>query len=122
MISLLYAQEGAVSQTRSQGGGLVSFVPLLVIFAIFYLLLIRPQQKKAKAHKKLLNDIKRGDRVITSGGMYGVIAGLRGNVIELKIADDVKIQISRSSVSSVIDFDPRTADGQTVTEAEIVKK
>lgn len=121
MISLLYAQEGAVSQTRPQGG-LVSFVPLLVIFAIFYLLLIRPQQKKAKEHKKLLNDIKRGDRVITSGGMYGVIAGLRGNVIELKIADDVKIQISRSSVSSVIDFDPRTADAQTVTEAEVVKK
>jgi preprotein translocase subunit YajC len=75
------------------GGGLVGLLPLVLMFAIFYFLLIRPQQKKAKAHKDLLNNLKRGDSVITTGGMYGRIAEIKDNAIILEIGEKEKIQI-----------------------------
>lgn len=84
------------------GGGLAAFVPLILMFAVFYFLLIRPQQKKQKQHREMIANIKRGDRVITNGGIYGTVAGLSEHTIILKIADQVKIEITRNAVAGVV--------------------
>ena len=78
---------------------LAQFVPLILIFIVFYFLLIRPQQKKAKEHQNYLSNLKKGDKVITSGGIFGQIAGIADNVVTLEIADDVRIKVSRSSIA-----------------------
>ena len=106
----LFAEDPA--QTASPLG---SFLPLIVIFVIFYFFLIRPQQKKAKEHQAMLNAIKRDDKVLTSGGIYGTITGVKGDVLEVKIAENVKVQVAKSAVSAVI-----PPEGQAVTP-EIVK-
>jgi len=80
----------------------MGFVPLIVIFVIFYFLLILPQQKKAKEHEKMLNSLKKDDNVLTVGGIYGTVVGIKDNVVELKIAENVRIQVTRSSISAVI--------------------
>lgn len=78
---------------------LASLIPVVVIFGIFYFLLIRPQQQQQKEHEKMLASLKRGDRVLTNGGFYGVITGLKGADIELKIADNLKILVARSAIA-----------------------
>lgn len=81
--------------------GLIQFVPLILIFVIFYFLLIRPQQKKQQQHKDLLANLKRGDKVITTGGMYGTIEGLTETTFQLKIANQVKVTVSRSAIAGL---------------------
>ena len=83
------------------GGGLGAFLPLILMFAIFYFLLIRPQQKKAKQHKQLLAALKKGDRVVTSGGLHGVVTGITEDVVTVEIAPKVRVKISRPSISGV---------------------
>jgi len=78
---------------------LAQFVPLILIFIVFYFLLIRPQQKKAKEHQNYLSNLKKGDKVITSGGIYGQIAGIADNVVSLEIAENVRIKVSRSAIA-----------------------
>ncbi len=86
---------------QGEGGaqGFSAFVPLILIFVIFYFLLMRPQQKKAKQQKEFLNNLKTGDRVITAGGLHGKITGLTDNIATLEIADRVQVKVSRSQVS-----------------------
>jgi preprotein translocase subunit YajC len=91
----------------AQGGGgggnpFLTFLPIILIFVIFYFLLIRPQQKRQKEHKTMLDRISKGDRVVTSGGMYGTVVGVKENVVVLRIADDVKVEFAKSSVSGII--------------------
>ncbi|MFH1379614.1 MAG: preprotein translocase subunit YajC [bacterium] len=117
MIDILWAAENAAGPAAGPQGGIMGLMPFFVIIGIFYFLLIRPQQKKAKEHQKTLSELKRGDRILTSGGIYGVITALRGKIIEVKIADEVKIQVSRSSISGLAE-----ADSPSITEAEIVNK
>ena len=83
------------------GGGFGAFLPLILMFAIFYFLLIRPQQKKAKQHKQLLAAIKKGDRVVTGGGLHGVVTGLTDDVVTVEIAPKVRVKIARGSISGV---------------------
>lgn len=83
-------------------GGLIGLWPILLIFVIFYFLLIRPQQKKQKQHQKMVEAIKKGDRVVTSGGMYGTVVGVKENVVVLKIAENVKVEFTKSAISHVI--------------------
>ncbi|WP_310600106.1 preprotein translocase subunit YajC [Desulfobulbus sp.] len=78
---------------------IVQFVPLILIFVVFYFLLIRPQQKKAKEHQNYLANLKKGDRVITGGGIHGVIAGLSDTIVTLEVADNVRIKISRGAIA-----------------------
>jgi preprotein translocase subunit YajC len=78
---------------------IAQFVPLVLIFIVFYFLLIRPQQKKAKEHKNYLANLKKGDKVITGGGMYGQIIGLTDTVVTLEIADNVRIKITRGAIA-----------------------
>lgn len=86
----------------SQGGAFATFVPLILMFVIFYFLLIRPQQKKAKQHREMLNALKVGDNIVTSGGLYGTITGLGDGVLTVEIAPKVRVKISRASVAAVL--------------------
>lgn len=76
-------------------------MPLIFIFVIFYFLLIRPQQKKAKEHAKLVSSIKTGDEVVTSAGIHGVISNVKEKTVIVKIADNVKVEFDRASIVSV---------------------
>ena len=80
------------------GQGISSLIPLVLIFVIFYYFLIRPQQKKAKEHKLMVQNLKRGDKVITSGGIVGSIERIIDNdKVEVSISDDVKVEVIRTT-------------------------
>ncbi len=98
---LAYAMGGSGGGAGGQGGGLGAFLPLILMFAIFYFLLIRPQQKKAKQHKLLLAALKKGDRVVSSGGLHGVVTGLTDDVVTMEVAPKVRVKVSRGSISGV---------------------
>lgn len=102
------AEKAAPSPTPSPGatagGGLISLLPLLLILAVFYFILIRPQQKEKKRHQTMLNGLKKGDKVITTGGIYGVIAEVKETTLFLKVGDEklsTKIEVLKSAVSSL---------------------
>lgn len=80
-------------------GGFASFLPLILIFVVFYFLLIRPQQKQAKQHQAFLGDLKKGNKVITKGGIYGEITGITDSVLTLEIAENIRIKVDRSSIA-----------------------
>ena len=75
---------------------------IFIIFAIFYFLLIRPQQVQRRKHEQRLNALKKGDRVITAGGIYGTIVGVKDNIAVVKIAENVKIEVQKTTISAVI--------------------
>ena len=81
---------------------IMSLVPIAAIFVIFYFLLIRPQQKQVKEHEKMLADLKKGDRILTTGGLYGTIVGLKADDLEVKFSETVKLIVARSAVSKVL--------------------
>lgn len=97
MINVAYAM--APSQGGSQPGGFAAFVPLILMFVIFYFLLIRPQQKKHKEHQQMVNNLKKGDKVITSGGIHGVIVKVDETDVQLEIAEKVKIKVTRANIA-----------------------
>jgi len=98
-ISTAYAQAAGASS----GGGIEAFLPLILIFVVFYFLLIRPQQKKMKDHKAMLAEIRRGDKIITGGGIVGQVTKVNDeNELIVEIAPDVKVKVRRELVSSVI--------------------
>lgn len=83
----------------AQGNPLGAFVPLILMFAIFYFLLIRPQQKKAKEHKAMIGNLKIGDRIVTNGGLYGTIVRMSELTLILEIADKVQVEMLRNTVA-----------------------
>jgi preprotein translocase subunit YajC len=84
------------------GGSLGAFVPLILMGVIFYFLLIRPQQKKAKDTRSMLSSLKRGDKVKTVGGLHGTITGLTDTVATLEIAEKVRVKVDRNFISAVV--------------------
>jgi preprotein translocase subunit YajC len=89
-------------QQQPQGGGFLFFLPLLFIFAIFYFLLILPQQRRQKKWQAMVNALKNGDRVMTSGGIRGTIVGLRDEYVQLRVPpDNLRLEVARSAVISV---------------------
>ena len=83
--------------------GITSFLPmLLMLMAIFYLLVFRPQQKKQKDQKKMIASIQKGDRVVTAGGIHGLVAGVKENIVLVKVADNVKIEVTKGSIAAVV--------------------
>jgi len=89
---------------NGDGNPLLMMMPLFAILLIFYFLMIRPQVRRQKAQREMLDSLKKGDNVIAAGGIYGTIAGLKDkdNIVILKISDNVKIEVLKTSVSSVI--------------------
>ena len=93
----------ALGAGGAEGGG--GFQPLILMgamFAIFYFLLIRPQQKKSKEHRQMLSNLRKGDRIVTAGGMYGTVEGITPNTLTVKIAEGTKVKLTRSSVATVV--------------------
>ena len=90
------------------GGGAsswMSFMPIILIFIVFYFLLIRPQQKRAKDQRNLLSNLKEGDQVLTSGGIYGRITGIRDDKITVEISDKVRVKVNRGHIAGVVKGD-----------------
>ena len=102
----------AMGSQPGAGGGSqwMSFLPIILIFAVFYFLLIRPQQKRAKDHRALLTSLKVGDQVLTSGGIYGRVTGLRDDVLTLEISDKVRVKVSRGHIAGVVKTDVMKTD------------
>ena len=94
MVGIAQAADGAAAP----GGGLMSFIPLILIFVIFYFMLIRPQQKKAKEHQGFLNSMEKGLMVVTTGGIFGKITGLTDTVVTLEIAENTRVKVSRQHI------------------------
>ena len=85
------------------GQGIAQFIPLILIFIIFYFFLIRPQQKRVKDHKAMVESLKRGDEVITSGGIIGIVDRvMEDDRIEVTLSDNVKVQIIKSTITSLL--------------------
>ena len=97
----------AFAMAQPQGGAgsqnpIMAFMPLIILFAIFYFLLIRPQQKKAKQHREMLNNLKRGDKVITSGGLYGRIVEIEGDMLSLEVGNKIVVKVNRNYISALV--------------------
>ena len=98
---LAYAMGTGGTGGGGQGGGFGAFVPLILMFAIFYFLLIRPQQKKAKDHKAMIANVKKGDTVVSSGGLHGLITGIKDDVVTMEIAPKIRVKVSRGSIAGL---------------------
>ncbi|MGI9511238.1 MAG: preprotein translocase subunit YajC [Geminicoccaceae bacterium] len=96
----------AFAQSAGAGGGdfLVSMLPLILIFVVFYFLLIRPQQQKMKTHRAMIAAVKRGDKVLTAGGIFGTITKVEEaeDIVMLEIAKDVRVRVARSTISDLV--------------------
>lgn len=103
LVAVMALVPPAHAQADPQGaGGFASFVPLLLIMVIFYFLLIRPQQKKIKEHRETIEALKKGDKIITGGGIYGTITDVQENEIAVKIAEGVVIKVKNDTISTVV--------------------
>jgi preprotein translocase subunit YajC len=83
-------------------GGLIGFVPIILIFLIMYFLMIRPQQKKMKEHKAMIDALRRGDQVVTAGGLMGKVVKVDADVIEVELAQNVKVRVVRNTIARVV--------------------
>jgi preprotein translocase subunit YajC len=101
VFSVAYAMGQGAPAGASGVGGLGPFVPLIAMVVIFYFLLIRPQQKKAKQHQAMLGGLKRDDMVVTTGGVHGKITGLTEAIVTLEISPNVKVKVSRANIAGM---------------------
>jgi len=103
----------AMGQGGASGGqgaaGFTGFIPLILMFVIFYFLLIRPQQKKTKEHRQMISNLKKGDRIVTSGGIHGRITGMDDATLTVEIADKVRVKVARGNVSALAQAAPQPA-------------
>lgn len=103
LISAAYAQGTGITGIFDNQSALIQFLPLVLIFVVFYFLLIRPQQRKAKDQKAMLDALRRGDRVVTGGGIIGTVARVESpEEVTVDIADGVRVRVLRSTISSVL--------------------
>jgi preprotein translocase subunit YajC len=100
-IALLQTSGGA-------GAALVQFAPIVAIGLVFYFLVIAPANKQRKKTQEMISSLKKGDRVITTGGIYGTVQGVEADAVYLKIAENVKIKVTRSAVSGIVSEDSET--------------
>lgn len=99
----MFATPAYAQAAGGAGGAFASFVPLILIFAIMYFLLIRPQQKKVKEHAAMVEALRRGDQIVTQGGLIGKVTKVMDdNKVEVEIAKDVKVQIVKNTVAQVL--------------------
>ncbi len=92
------------SQGGGGGGGVMGLLPFILMFVILYLLLIRPQQKKHRVHQQMLQTLKKGDRVLTTGGLFGTVVGIKENenIVVLRLAENVKVEVQKGAISAKI--------------------
>jgi preprotein translocase subunit YajC len=99
------------------GGGFTSFMPLVLIFAIFWFVMIAPERKNRKKRELMLKAMKKGDKVMTNGGMFATVAAVQDDVITLQVADGVRVRFSRSAVQNVVEDEPKADDKSAEKEA-----
>ncbi len=97
---LAMAQSPSGSGTQ-QSNPFAAFMPLILIFFIFYFLLIKPQHKKQKELQQMLSSIQKGDKIITTGGIHGIVANVKDDIVSVKVAENVKIDVSRNCITTV---------------------
>jgi preprotein translocase subunit YajC len=90
-----------LQQQAQQPGGIISFLPLIFILGIFYLIVFLPARRRQKKLQNMIDNLKSGDKVVTNGGIYGTIVGFKGDRIQLRVAENVKIELSRNSVTAL---------------------
>ena len=100
MFDIAYAM-GTGGAGGEGAGGFAGFIPLILMFVIFYFLLIRPQQKRTKEHRQMVSNLKKGDRIVTSGGIHGRITGMDDATLTVEIADKVRVKVARGNVSAL---------------------
>lgn len=93
---ILQAQQDGIASLLS------SLLPFLLIIVVFYFLILRPQQKRQKERQKLLEGVKKGDKVITSGGIYGTVEGIEDNTVLVKISDNVKVKMEKAAIGTIV--------------------
>jgi preprotein translocase subunit YajC len=119
LISAAYAQGTGVTGLFDNQGALIQFLPLVLIFVVFYFLLIRPQQRKAKDQKAMLDALRRGDRVVTGGGIIGtVVRADNPEEVTVDIADNVRVRVVRSTITSVLSKPDPGAAREAVKQRE----
>ncbi len=106
----MFASTAYAAAPAGQPGGLQTFAPLIILFIIFYFLLIRPQQKKAKSHQATLDALKAGDTIITNGGIYGTVVKIEDHVVLLQCSDKVRLKVVKKAISAKVD--PVTMEGE----------
>jgi preprotein translocase subunit YajC len=122
----LLQNEPAQAPAQGFGGMLGSIVPLLLIVAVFYFLILRPQNKKQKQTEKMLAALSKGDKVVTIGGIRGVIQSVRDDTVVIKVDDNTKIEFNRSAVATVLGDirpeDKKVEKTDSASESETTKK
>ena len=103
MFTLAFAQDaGAAQASNTASGSPMGMVYyMLVVFAIFYFLLIRPQKKQQKEHKDMLEAVKKNDEVVTSGGIYGTVVNIQNDIVTLRVDDNTRIKVQKSAISGI---------------------
>lgn len=101
-MSFFIEQAMAEGSAASQGGGAEQLFIMVAIFAVFYFLLIRPQTKRAKEHRKMVSELAKGDEVVTNGGIYGKLTKVEDDYVEVEIADNITVRMQRQAVSSTL--------------------
>jgi preprotein translocase subunit YajC len=94
--------EGAAAGAAQPGGGLLGMLPLLLIFVLFYFMLIRPQTKRAKEHKSMVEALSKGDEIVTNGGLLGRVTDVGESFVTVKIADGVEVKVQKQSVAALV--------------------
>lgn len=121
-MSIDSVNEVAAGAAVSTGASLMSLLPMVVIFAIFYFFLIRPQLKRQREVSKMVSELKKGDKVVAAGGIFATIAKIDGEVVILEIAENTKIKVSRSSITEVINSDAKSTNEKPVLEEVTAEK
>ncbi len=109
-IDLAYALGTQPGGGGGQGSSLMTFLPIIFIFVIFYFLLIRPQQKQKKEHQNLLSNLKVGDNVLTAGGIFGRVTGIKDDKVTVEISDKVRVKVNRGHIAGVVKQDVLKSD------------
>ena len=99
----MFTATAHAAQSGTGAGGISAFMPIIILFVIFYFILIRPQQKRAKEHQSTLDSLKSGDTVVTNGGIYGTVIKIDGHVVTLQCSDKVRIKVIKKAISSKVD-------------------
>lgn len=102
-LTMLDIPAAFAQEVPAGAGGLASFIPLILIMVIFYFLLIRPQQKRLKEHRKTVEGLKAGDKIITAGGIYGTIRSVSDDTLKVEIAEGVRVKIKRDTISGLVE-------------------
>ena len=100
MFNIAYAM-GQGGTGGEGAGGFAGFIPLILMFVIFYFLLIRHKKKRTKEHRAMVSNLKKGDRIVTSGGIHGRITGMDDQTLTVEIADKVRVKVARANVSNI---------------------